>query len=385
MNFGILGAGMMGRAIAFDLVNHSSFDTLTLADREDSILQDAQKFLGDNSIDYSHLDVSHEKEVTTFFDTHDLIISAIPYSFNYLLAQTAVQTETHFLDLGGNNDIVTRERSLHKQAQKKGVTIIPDCGLAPGLVSIITQDIVEHLDVVDTVKLRVGGLPVDPQPPLNYQIVFSPNGLINEYMEDSLILDHGHVKTKSSMTEVETLSFPKPFGTMEAFLTSGGCSTLPTTYKDTIGYLDYKTIRYPGHCEKFKLLLDLGMGQETPVSVGSQHMVPRHLLITLLEKTLPSDGRDVTLLKVIGEGRHHHKTVRREYMMIDYYDDRHAMTSMMRTTGFPVSIIAQLIEHGTIALSGVFCPEEIVPCQPFFKELEARGIHIEQKTTILQK
>ncbi len=256
------------------------------------------------------------------------------------------------------------------------VTIIPDSGLAPGLVSVITRDIVDHMDTVDSVKLRVGGLPRHPQPPLNYQIVFSPYGLINEYVEDAIILDKGRILERKSMTEVESIEFPKPFGTMEAFLTSGGCSTLPFTYKDMIGYLDYKTIRYPGHCEKIKAFLDLGLADETKIHITGQTIVPRDVFASMLTKHVPTTGEDVVLLKVLSRGIKNGKKKSREYLMIDYYDTKHDITAMMRTTGYPVSITTQMIENGTIQERGVFCPEEIIPPTSFFAELKKRDIII---------
>ena len=270
--------------------------------------------------------------------------------------------------------IVQDERSLFSKAKKNEVTIIPDSGLAPGFVSVITRDIVDHMDTVDSVKLRVGGLPRHPQPPLNYQIVFSPYGLINEYVEDAIILDKGRILEKKSMTEVESLEFPKPFGTMEAFLTSGGCSTLPFTYKDMIGYLDYKTIRYPGHCEKIKAFLDLGHADETKIHIAGQTIVPRDVFASMLTKHVPTTGEDVVLLKVLSRGTINGKKKSREYLMIDYYDTKHDITAMMRTTGYPVSITAQMIENGTIEERGVFCPEEIIPPTSFFAELKKRDI-----------
>jgi lysine 6-dehydrogenase len=306
-------------------------------------------------------------------------ISAVPYKFNYALAKTAIDAKTHFLDLGGNNDVVEKERSLHKEAKTNNITIIPDCGLAPGLVSVITRDIVDQMDSVEYVKLRVGGLPQNPVPPLNYQIVFSPYGLINEYVEDAMILDRGKIINKKSMTELETIDFPKPFGKMEAFLTSGGCSTLPYTYKNTIKYLDYKTIRYPGHCEKFKTMLDLGFAEEKKVNLGDQKIAPRDLFVTLLTRYLPTSGKDVVLLKALGGGKKGRKRIHLEYTMIDYYDDKNNITAMMRTTGYPTSIIAQMIERNIIKERGVFCCEEIVPCKPFFDELKKRNIQIKKK------
>jgi lysine 6-dehydrogenase len=209
---------------------------------------------------------------------------------------------------------------------------------------------------------------------LNYQIVFSPYGLINEYVEDALILDHGKIRNKKSMTEVESLEFPKPFGTMEAFLTSGGCSTLPCTYRRTINYLDYKTIRYPGHCEKIKAILDLGFADEKKINCVGQMIAPRDIFASLLMKNVPTTGEDVVLLKVISEGIKQGMKQSREYLLIDYYDRKHNITAMMRTTGYPAAITAQMIENGTIQERGVFCPEEIIPPTVFFNELKKRDI-----------
>jgi lysine 6-dehydrogenase len=373
----VLGAGMMGRAIAYDLCKHSNFDSIAIADKDRKTINSAEKFLKD--IDFLKLDVEKTNDVKKQFKEYDVAISAVPYKFNYTLAKTAVDTKTHFLDLGGNNDVVEKERSLHKEAKTNNITIIPDCGLAPGLVSVITRDIVDQMDSVEYVKLRVGGLPQNPVPPLNYQIVFSPYGLINEYVEDAIILDRGKIINKKSMTELETIDFPKPFGKMEAFLTSGGCSTLPYTYKNTIKYLDYKTIRYPGHCEKFKTMLNLGFTEEKKVSVGDQKVSPRDLFVTLLTRYLPTSGKDVVLLRALGKGKKDGKKIHLDYMMIDYSDNKNNITAMMRTTGYPTSIIAQMIERNIIKERGVFCCEEIVPCKLFFDELKKRDIQIKKK------
>ena len=185
----VLGAGMMGRAIAYDLYNNSDFDGITIADKDRKTLQSAEKFLEKEDINFDILDIEKTEDVKKYFQDYNVVISAVPYRFNYFLATIAVETETHFLDLGGNNDIVHKERNLFEKAKKMGVVIIPDCGLAPGITSVITRDVVEQMDSVEYVKLRVGGLPINPEPPLNYQIVFSPYGLINEYVEDAIVLD----------------------------------------------------------------------------------------------------------------------------------------------------------------------------------------------------
>jgi len=377
----ILGAGMMGRAIAFDLDKYSNFTNIEIVDKDTKAIQTTKKILKNKNIKYIKINLKNTQSVKELFKKHDIVISAAPYKYNYLLAKLAIKTKKHFLDLGGNNDIVKKELSLFKKAEKNNVTIIPDCGLAPGLTSIITREIVENMDNIKYVKIRVGGLPLNPKPPLNYQIVFSPNGLINEYTENSIVLDHGKIIQKKSMTELETIIFPKPFNKMEAFLTSGGCSTLPYTYKNKIEYLDYKTIRYPGHCEKFKTLLALGLADKNKIKIGKQKIIPREVLSNLLLKNLPKNEEDVVLLKVTSEGIKNKITKKIKYTMIDYYDKTNKITAMMRTTAYPTSIIAQMIEKGLINKSGVYCPHEIVLCKPFFKDLKRRNIIIKKNIT----
>lgn len=370
----VLGAGMMGRAIAFDLNRFSNFDEIIIGDKDNKTLNSAKRFLRNTLVKTINIDAKRKNEVQKHFQKVDVAISAIPYRFNYKLAKIAIESKTHFIDLGGNNTIVKNERKLFLQAKKNNVTIIPDSGLAPGLVSIITHDIVNHMDKINFVKIRVGGLPRYPHPPFNYQIVFSPLGLINEYTENAIILDHGKILEKKSLTDIEYITFPKPFGTMEAFFTSGGCSTLPITYKDTINYLDYKTIRYPGHCEKIKTIIDLGLANKTKMNFGGHLIAPLDILIPLLMKNIPSKGEDVVLLKVLSNGIKNNKKRTRSYLMLDFYDKKTNITAMMRTTGFPVAITAQMIENGTIKKPGVFCPEEIIPPSLFFSQLKKRDI-----------
>ena len=378
MDILILGAGMMGRAIAFDLCKFSDFDEIAISDKDNKTLKSAEIFLKKKQINFLKIDLQNKKIIKNFFKNFDIVISAVPYKYNFFLANIAIDTKTHFIDLGGNNDIVKKELSLSKKARKAGVTIIPDCGLAPGLTSIITKDIVEYMDYVNYVKLRVGGLPQIPKLPLDYQIVFSPYGLINEYVEDAIVLDKGKIQKKKSMTELETIKFPKPFGELEAFLTSGGCSTLPYTFKKNISYLDYKTIRYKGHCEKFKILLDMGFANQNKIKIGKQVFVPRDIFAIILMKNLPINQKDVVLLKVFAKGKKSGKKLKLEYSLIDYFDEKNGITSMMRTTGYPVSITARMIEQGVIKNHGVFCSENIIPCKLFFNELKKRNILIKK-------
>jgi lysine 6-dehydrogenase len=379
MNILVLGAGLMGRAIAFDLQNHSICSSVTLLDDNKLCLEEAKKYLGDHSsISFYQRDVTDFQTMNSFFSNADLVISAVPYLFNEELTKLAINNQCHFIDLGGNNTVVEHQKKMFTKAKQENVTIIPDSGLAPGLVSILTKKLVDEYSHLSSVKLRVGGLPKYPKDPWKYQLVFSANGLINEYVEDAIILDHKTIKTIPSLTDCEEIYFPEPFGKLEAFITSGGCSTLPYSYKKSIDYLDYKTIRYPGHLQQIKPLFDLGMDSVKKIQVKETMISPRDVLILLLHNTLPNDGEDVVLLKVMGETIQDEKQIRVTYEMIDYFDVNTNLSAMMRTTGFPVSVTADLILKKDITDRGVFTPEEIIPVDIFLNELEKRNILIKK-------
>src|SRR5205085_4293797 len=218
---------------------------------------------------------------------HAAAISCVNYWLNEQLAGAAIDAGTNFCDLGGNNTVVDAELALDAAARAKGVNVVPDCGLAPGMTQLLVAHAVSRLASVDEIHIRVGGLPLDPKPPLDYQFVFAVEGLINEYVERARVLRGGKIVEIDSMTELEELEFPAPFGTMEAFQTSGGTSTLPDTYLGRVRELDYKTIRYQGHCEKFKLLVDLGLTTSETIDVDGLQVAPRRVLGEMLLKRLP--------------------------------------------------------------------------------------------------
>jgi len=242
------------------------------------------------------------------------------------------------------------------------------------MVAVLVAHGAARFKALDEIHIRVGGLPQDPQPPLNYQLVFSVEGLINEYIERARVLRDGRITEVDSMTEIEALDFPAPFGTMEAFQTSGGTSTLPETFLGKVKELDYKTIRYPGHCEKFKMMIDLGLCSSTPISVEKTDVTPRKVLGELLVRNLPHDEPDVVLVRVefMGDGKH------LTYDIIDYQDPKTGLSAMMRTTAFPAAIVALMMARGQTVSKGALPQERCIPPEAFMKELERRNIRVQQ-------
>lgn len=375
----ILGAGRMGLGAAYDLAHNSpDVSAITVADVDEGRARAVAGVVASAKLTPRQVDVEDSAHVVELMRGHDAAVSCVTYFHNLALARAAIEARTNFCDLGGNNSVVDAELALDREARAAGVNIIPDCGLAPGMVAVLAAHGAERFDELEAVHIRVGGLPLIPKPPLDYQIVFSVEGLINEYVERARVVREGRIVEVESMTELEELEFPAPFGKMEAFQTSGGTSTLPDTFAGRIQELDYKTIRYPGHCAQFKLLVDLGLASSDEVDLGGARVSPRKLLGELLVRHLPADEPDAVLIRLEFRGRMKGETRALRYDIIDRFDERTRLSAMQRTTAFPASIVAQTMARGLTTSKGALPQERCIPPAPFVAALAARDIRIDE-------
>jgi len=366
----------MGLGAAFDLVHNSpGVEAVTVADFDLNKANDVAARVGTSKIEAKHVDASNYDDIVALMRGHDSAISCVNYWYNESLSKAAIETGTNFCDLGGNNYVVDSQLALDAEAKAAGINIIPDCGLAPGMVSILAMHGAANFDRLDEVHIRVGGLPQDPQPPLNYQLVFSVEGLINEYIEVARVIRDGKIIEVESMTEIEELSFDG-FPPLEAFQTSGGTSTLPDTFIGKIRELDYKTIRYAGHCEKFKTMIDLGLCSSEEIVVDYAKVTPRKVFGDLLQKHLPADGPDYVLVRLDFVGEKNGETNKLRYDIVDKQDEATGLSAMMRTTAFPASIIAQMMASGDVLERGATPQEKAIDPAKFVSELERRNIVI---------
>lgn len=377
MRFLVLGAGKMGYAAIYDLCKFGGADAqIMVVDSHSSPLDNISARFNDSRVSVIKADVGNTEELAYLMSGADVVISCVTYKFNYDLSKAAIEAGASFVDLGGNEDIVRRQFLLDEMARQKNVCVIPDCGLAPGIVSLLAAAAYEELDEATEIKLRVGGLPIEPKMPLDYALFFSTEGLINEYVEDATIIRDGKLLRVPSLVDLEELEFPAPFGMMEAFNTSGGVSTLPATLGAKVRNLDYKTIRYPGHCAKIKLLKDLGLMDSNPIVVNQEKVAPRAVLAALFDQKLPREEPDVVLVRVEVTGRKDGEHVTVQWECIDYMDETTGLSAMMRMTAFPVSIIAQMIARGDIMDKGSLYQELSVPRHMFLEEMKRRGVSL---------
>ncbi len=378
MKVAILGGGLMGYALLYDfLTNYPDLQEMIVVEKNAERINFLWKqFPNQNTLSFLQLDITDNEQLKNALLGVRLIISAVPYQFNLQLLELAMELGAHFLDLGGNEAILHQQLALDEKARKLGITAIPACGLAPGLVSILAMDGIKQFQQVNAVKMYCGGLPQKRIPPLDYQIVFSAHGLLNEYLEPVKVIEEGKIVEKPPLSDIEPVHFTQPYSPMEAFLTSGGTGTLIYTQQGKVNNLFYKTVRYPGHAEKMRFLFELGFNSEEPIIINGQEVSPRHFLEVLLQKNLSFNLPDVVLtrVEVNGEDEEGEKTI--QYELIDVQDAESGLSAMMRTTGFTTAIIGQMILDGIIDAPGVLPLEETVPPEAFFQRFKQRGLMI---------
>ena len=376
MNIAVIGAGLMGRAAVYDLARAEGVGKVGVFDIDPVLAAEVGERYGNGKAVCGKLDAGDSQQAASVLADYSAAVSCVTYSFNHGLTRAAIQSGCHLVDLGGNNDIVKKQLQMNDDAEKAGVIVVPDCGLAPGMVAVMAVDGVERFDRVSSLKIRVGGLPQTPRLPLNYQMVFSAEGLINEYWEPCVLLEDGKKKTVKPMTGLEQLEFDG-IGELEAFYTSGGTSTLPDTFRGKADFLDYKTIRYPGHCRLVKAMLEIGLGSREKLEVNGRMIEPRAVLKAVMEKNLTFGEPDLVLVRLTFTGEKNGTEKEVVYEIVDREDEKTGLTAMMRTTAFPAAIIAWMAANGQITARGVKPQEIAVEPSLFLPQLAKRNIKLE--------
>ena len=380
MKFLVLGAGIQGSAAAYDLLSEGGGHQVTIADLDVGRLHPALGPHLGGRLEVAELDARSEADVVAAMEGMDGVLSALPYYFNAVAARLALDSGCHFTDLGGNTAVVTEQRKLDARARGTGLSIVPDMGLAPGMVNILAQGGIDRLDVTDSVHLWVGGLPQRPKPPLNYQIVYSLEGMLDYYVTPAEVLRGGKREAVEALSGLETVDFPPPIGRLEAFHTGGGASTLPARYEGRIDSLAYKTLRYPGHARVMRAIRDLGLLSDRDADYEGTPVNPRRFFIQRVTPLLANDdGDDLVVARVEAAGALAGKPTRVRYDVVDRHDPATGITAMARTTGFSLAIVALMQARGQVVAAGFGTPDIVVPPDLFLRELEKRGIAVAQR------
>ena len=373
----ILGCGRIGSVAVKDLAESSITKEIVVADKIGARAKKILENTGNDKISWIQLDVQSSNELVSALRNYDLALGFLPGRLGYSLAKACIRAGTDLIDVSYMpEDCLT----LTQEAINAGVTIIPDCGFAPGITNILIGNAVGNLDKTKAIRIFVGGLPEKPIPPLSYVVTWSPENLIDEYTRRAHIIQGGKLIEVEALTGLEELKFPG-LGTLEAFYTDG-LRTLPSTMKNVESMYE-KTLRYPGHAEKIKLLKALGFFNEEKITIGGLKFSPRKMTAKLFESGLqtPVTG-DLVVMIVEVSGKKDGKEAEISYQLLDRHDERRGISAMARSTAYPASIVAQLLLDGVIMEKGVM-PPEILGMNPvffskFMAELKKREIKISE-------
>ena len=384
--YAILGAGRQGLALTYDLAANCQAERIILVDCDEGVVQRGVKriegLLAGKHCELTgqRCDVAHPDEVAATVAGANVVISAVPYRFNLALTDAALAAGASFCDLGGNTGVVREQLDRHEQAVNAGVSIVPDCGLAPGLGNILAAHGIEQLDEPEAAHVRCGGLPERPVGPLGYKLVFNFQGLINEYSGRGEFLRDGEQVQIPTLTELEQIEFPEPLGSCEAAITSGGTSTCANTFHGKLKTYDYKTVRYPGHFAIIRAIFELGCFDEQVTLANGETIEPKPLLRKLMEDRLAYPAvRDLVVLRVTVSGKHQGQPRTLQYDLFDHHDELTGFTAMERTTAFPTTLVAYMQARKLIAPGGRPL-ESALPLGQYVDELAQHDIRIEMKT-----
>ncbi len=377
MHILVLGGGLQGSACAYDLLGQDDVRTVTIADIRAG--QRAGFVPDDPRLKLLQLDFSDASAVAAAMDGQNVVLSAAPYYFNTEMTRLAIHAGADYSDLGGNTDIVFEQLDMNATAVESGSTVIPDVGLAPGIVNVIAAEGIRLLDEVESVKMFVGGLPQHPSPPLNYQVVYSLEGALDYYTTPAWIIRDGEPVEVDALSEIEPVSF-NGLGQLEAFHTGGGTSTMPWRYKDRVKRLEYKTLRYPGHASIMRDMRELGLLENEPIKVRDVEVRPRDVFIHCVTPHLTRpDDPDMVVLRVEATGTAGGKTITHRWNLLDRKDEQVGITAMERCTGYTLSITGLLMGRDVIDKPGVISPDEAIPAETLMEELAKRGVVVEHE------
>jgi lysine 6-dehydrogenase len=378
----IVGCGNIGSVAAEDIAKSmQSSISVVVADQDEKKAEVVARKVSTKNTSSAKLDVNDHDYLVKYLREFDVILGFLPGILGYRLMQACIEAQRNLVDVSymAENPLV-----LNEKAVKARVTIVPDCGLAPGISNLLVGHAVESLDKVKLVGMMVGGLPEKPFPPLEYTITWSPESLIDEYTRKARIIRQGKITEVEALTGIELVDFPG-VGKLEAFFTDGLRTLMYTVMADEMWE---KTLRYPGHANKIELLSSLGFFDEKQIKINGADISPRRLTAKLLERILAKPNvDDFVALRVEVEGIKNNSKKSFEFIMLDQCDKNRYVTSMARTTAYPASIAAQLLLKGKIDEHGIIPPEKLGMDKDLFKtflgELESRNIRITEKESSL--
>jgi len=384
----VLGMGLMGPTIAKDCVEDPEVTKVTGCDIDKQKLDEALIYVNHPNFEVDEISVLDHDKLVEKMRKYDLVIHGTSAKFSINVLRAAMEAKVNIVDLAGGG--YPQEGRMYDEVKKAGITAIPGCGVDPGLIDILSGQAIMNMDQAESVMFACGGLPTDPEPPLDYKIVF---GGTKMPVRPGLVpmIEEGEMVEMERYSEVEPI-YVEGLDPMEAFTDGYPSSLLKLCLEKGVQTFRGKTIRYSGFVEKIKFLDDLGLISTEPVDYDGIEVVPRelfHKVIYQLVKFDTEEGdRDLTVLLVHVEGIKDGNEIIIEYDMVDFYDEENGITSMAKTTGYTAALIARMLGRGEIREKGIQWPVRVVKgkmVEDLLSSLRKRGVEITETITTIRE
>ena len=374
----------MGPTVAKDCAEAQDVSEVTGCDVDEEKLRRARGYVDNSKFNTTSVDVMDMEALSKKMQGYDVVVNSTAARFSLGVLEAAMNAKVDLVDMAGGG--YPLEGELYQRVRKAGITAIPGCGVDPGLIDVLSGQAISMLDEVDDVMFACGGLPRDPEPPLDYKIVFGGTRMPVRPGKVPMI-DDGKMVELDRYSELEPI-FVEDIKPLEAFVDGYPSSLLMLCLEKGVKKFRGKTIRYSGFVDKIMFLNDLGLINEKPVDYEGVKIVPRelfHKIIYPLVKFDPEMGdRDITVLLVRVEGRKGDSDVTISYDMVDYYDEENDITSMAKTTGYTAAIVARMLARGAIRGKGIIWPVRAIKggiCDELLHKLRERGVEVSETVT----
>jgi lysine 6-dehydrogenase len=356
----ILGMGLMGPTIAKDCAESNDVSKVTGCDIDEYKLDDALKYVNSPKFDVAVISVLEHEKLVSKMKEYNLVIHGTNSRLSMNALQAAIEAKVNIVDLAGGGYPLEGKR--YEEVKKAGIIAIPGCGVDPGLIDILSGHAINKMDSVNSVLFACGGLPQDPEPPLDYKIVF---GGTKMPVRPGLVpmIENGKQVDIERYSEVEPILIDG-LDPMEAFTDGYPSSLLKLCIEKGVNNFRGKTIRYGGFVEKILFLKDLGLISEEPIDYEGIKIIPCELFHKIIYNIVKFDtnagDRDLTVLLVRVEGKKEGDDIIIEYDMVDFYDEKIGITSMAKTTGYTAAIISRILGRGAINNNGIQWPVRVI-------------------------
>ena len=384
MNIVVLGMGLMGPTVAKDCVKDKNVDKVTGLDFDEAKLNAAKSYVDNKKFIANKIDITNHKQLIEALSGNNVVVNSTAAKFSVNVLNAAMEAKVNVLDMAGGG--YPQDGPLYKQVEEAGITSIPGCGVDPGLIDMLCGQGMEHLDEVDEVSFACGGLPKNPQPPLDYKIVFGGTRMPIRPGKVHMIVD-GKLTELDRYTDVEAI-FVDGYKDMEAFIDGYPSSLLKLCQEKGVKNFRGKTIRYEGFVDKLMFLLELGVVGSKPIAYQGREIVPVDLFHELIYPIVKFDeeagDRDITVLLARVSGKKDGADVEVTYDMVDEYDEETKITSMAKTTGLTAAIVARILARGAVKEKGIQWPVRVIKGELFeelLSSLSERGVKVTETIT----